>query len=405
MQRSTTIVWLLLVASGVAQEEQTLPRSFLGGPEESNLNSTLYGPRAAMEQTGLFVISSGVTVTWSPEGDRAWGLNKSTGKWTAQKLDPPIQATPAVGDKIAIFRDENAVYAYSAEAGRWDVLRLKAGFKSPPIFESDMVVVTDKQDIYTFSAAVGRWTSPTGKAVRQASSFDGTILKDNSNWMLSPVHSSNPGLGASGGVEEKPTIKIFNLVSLPATDAAKIAEVLFESVRFAPDVFSNQLAARGSAAELNAVEALLLRLDDAAAERGREANQTTSLAAAGSFAPSETSDAAADIEALKKTYREREARVAATRRQLRGLLEQSTPEAAASLQAAVEKDQLRSTLHQEVREAFTAQQALHRAQLAKLRSRSQQLEEKIEIREQLQQAIIDRRVEELLKAKQEPVKR
>jgi len=179
----------------------------------------------------------------------------------------------------------------------------------------------------------------------------------------------------------EPVIKVFTLRNIRARDAERIIKQLFprDIQSAAADERTNSLIVRGSEEQLNVIYHILTRLD----EPDGKADQKGTLPAAQPLTPQTN----VPVAELAKAYEAKEQRSAALAAEIRSLPPDPKSERA---------DKLKAELHRTVSEAFALRQQLHQAELTELRERMQRIQQNIQARSRISDAIISRRVEDLL---------
>jgi hypothetical protein len=334
--------------------------SMAGMGEAMNVNLPASG------SSNRYVISSNIMITWSEARDTAWGFSKSLGKWAQQELNPiPDDAKGlAVDNNLAVWQVDSAYYGFSGETGRWDVLKLPEGHAPRVVLDSGFARVHDVDDVYTFANSTGQWSSPKSDA---------------------PKSDAAEPAATDGG-----NIRVFTLRHIGARDAERIIGQIFGDqppgggrYSIAPDERTNSLVVRAEQAAQDAIHALLVRLDESP---GTEPRQPAGGSAAAGQWPSPPDS----VPALSKDYEAKEERAAKLAKQLREMQSKQPPDKS-------QLDRVRTELRSAVAESFAARQQLHQAELAALQQRVQQIGQTIQSRSRIQDQIIDRRVEDLLK--------
>lgn len=224
-----------------------------------------------------------------------------------------------------------------------------------------------------------------------------------------PQKSSRP---APTEVAPATLVKVFALKNSHAATVARIIEQLYgREFSAAADERTNSLIVRGPDKRIQEIEALLMRVDDAAAPApsGSSGQPETSPAGSGfkvhvpALGPTPLS---IDLNGGASPSKVFSFNVGISResadelRKRSQVLEQQSRELAEQLkgpfpnpsEAEKKKELLRSTVQQ----AFAARQALLRAENAELAKRLHALQQSIEIRDRVSQQIIDRRIDDLL---------
>lgn len=230
----------------------------------------------------------------------------------------------------------------------------------------------------------------------------------------SPLRSESPqDHGRSEedlGVREEESdrsVKVFRLANASATATARLLQQLYANsesgMRIAEDARTNSLFIIGRSDRLNEIGAVVEILDQnpdsvrpsGPAEHSDDRLQAgpTGVPAAIPNDPSRPVDQAADTETnrWRREFQRLDQQSAKTAVQLRrqsGDRSQTTAE--------LLKTSLGQQLVQEVALAFAARQKLQQAELAQLKQRVARLQQAVESREQIRQAIIERRAEDLL---------
>ena len=194
----------------------------------------------------------------------------------------------------------------------------------------------------------------------------------------------------------EPSIRIFTLQHVRAESLAATLRQLFpDKLLIAVPDDRNQLMVRGADSQLEEVSAILERLDQPAEPPanvpGSVATPDSNLRS-GPALPSSAADTGPSKQAWLEQYEARENVAADLARRCRELATkaETSPEDAKQLQAF--RDQLRTA----VTEAFAARQQLHRAEMAEFQQRMARIQQTLEIRDRIQDRIVDRRVEDLL---------
>jgi hypothetical protein len=329
--------------------------SMVGMGEAMNVNMPASG------SSNRYVIASNIMITWSEARDTAWGFSKSLGKWAQQELKPVPQDAKGLlaHDNLAVWQVGSTYYGFSGETGRWDVLKLPEGHAPRVVLDSGFARVHDVDDVYTFANSTGQWSSPKSGSPKSAAVAD----------------------PATTGV---PQFRIFTLRHIRAQDAERIVgQILADRLHsIAADERTNSLVVRAEPEAQDVIQALLVRLDEPSADPQQGANRESDLRQWPAGNPS--------LPALSKEYEAKEVRAAELAKQLR---EQQSRQPADKAQL----DWLKTDLRRAVAESFAARQQLHQAELAALQQRVQQIGQTIQSRGRIQDQIIDRRVEDLLK--------
>ena len=173
-------------------------------------------------------------------------------------------------------------------------------------------------------------------------------------------------------------IRIFALKNSQATSTTDLLLQLFTAKPFRADAdeLHNSVVVTGSAEELQAVEALLLKLDETPRELSAKPEQDGKSAVGED--PSKTPQQ--QVAELRTDYE-------TANRQARDLAEslRQTPDAA-------KKAELRTA----VQRTFTLRQSLLRAELLEMQTRLLQTQHSLDMRERIADQIVDRRVKDLL---------
>ena len=140
--------------------------SFLGGVGKAQLS----GPAARM------VTCNNMMITWSKDNDQLRGFSLANGKWTLLPIPPQKEIVPILGSNVAAVKLKKGIAAYSADTQRWAILTFPETSKASPSVSDSLVTVYDSNHIYTFAASNGRWTSPTDKTLKETKE---TIQSDN----------------------------------------------------------------------------------------------------------------------------------------------------------------------------------------------------------------------------------
>lgn len=241
-----------------------------------------------------------------------------------------------------------------------------------------------------------------------------------------------PPAGSAANAEVKlypslakpPAESALRVIALRHCDAREVAQVVRQlydedGLSTAVEERTNSIILRGEPARLDEVSALLERLDSSATpsagaaqvrryvESGRTAAQPAQtlreavptpgvelhkmfvpLVAPGQYGYVPVEEAtSAQVGAIRNMYHERD-------RQAQRLAEQYRRDAATAADEA--RDEMRGRLREAVREAFAARQELQRGELDALRERLSRIERQLQMREQLRDKIVERRVDELL---------
>jgi hypothetical protein len=214
--------------------------------------------------------------------------------------------------------------------------------------------------------------------------------------------AANKSAAASSGANEGPSqIKAFPIKNHDADELLRALRAVWpaevaNNLVIAADSRTNTLIVRASSEKLEAVEAIILLLDNMAARTrpipaNSEAGEAATLEATArvsrngpgpmvSYGPGE--QAAGEY----RQFEERSMALAGEYRQQQAV----APDDSKKL------EQVKSELHNAVRATFDARQAWQRSHAAQLRQRLEQIERRISERGQLSDQIIERRVEELL---------
>ena len=191
-------------------------------------------------------------------------------------------------------------------------------------------------------------------------------------------------------------VRIFALQHVRAESLATTLRQLFpDKLLVAVPDDRNQLMVRGTESQLEEVSAILQRLDqpvEPPANVPGSVTTPTPKLRSGPALPSNASDTRRSKQAWLEQHEAREKVAADLARQCRELATkaETSPEDAKQLQAF--RDQLRTA----VTEAFAARQQLHRAEMADLEQRMARVLQTLELRDRIQDEIIDRRVADLL---------
>lgn len=166
-----------------------------------------------------------------------------------------------------------------------------------------------------------------------------------------------------------PVIHVFQLKSISAHSLESTLKQLFSTeITLAADQTTNSLIVRGTAEQLAEVKNLVTLVD-----RPREATATSPAALSRGTTVNE----------LQRQYRNQEERAADLARRIR----QAAPDEARGL-----RDQLQDAVGQ----AFRLRQQIHRAELSALEQQMRRVSQTLEVRERLQDPIVERRVQDLL---------
>jgi len=173
-------------------------------------------------------------------------------------------------------------------------------------------------------------------------------------------------------------IRIFALKNSQATSTTDLLLQLFTAKPFRADAdeLHNSVVVTGSAEELQAVEALLLKLDETPRELSAKPEQDGKSAVGED--PSKTPQQ--QVAELRTDYE-------TANRQAHDLAEflRETPDAA-------KKAELRTA----VQRAFTLRQSLLRTELLEMKARLEKTQQSLDMRDRIADQIVDRRVEDLL---------
>jgi hypothetical protein len=107
-------------------------------------------------------------ITWSENNDEVRGFSNSKGDWEVLKIVKQDVIIPVVGDEVAAVRIGDSMAAFSATKAQWDVIKLSEGSKAVPSVFKGHVTVEDNGHLYTFAEGKGRWTSPTDPELQPA---------------------------------------------------------------------------------------------------------------------------------------------------------------------------------------------------------------------------------------------
>lgn len=108
------------------------------------------------------VIANDVLALWlkGKKLTRIAVYDTADGVWHPQELREPAsnQASPIVGNGLAVYGLGRFVYAFSAQANAWDILELPAEGPPPsPVVSGDDITVERDGHIHTFGRASGKW--------------------------------------------------------------------------------------------------------------------------------------------------------------------------------------------------------------------------------------------------------
>jgi hypothetical protein len=291
-----------------------------------------------------------LAIAVSADGKQLFGFSKRVPKWVQPEKAPP-------GDpKIVLIVDRNVgaawsgsyCFAYSGLFGSWDVLHLDGDQPARPAISADAVEVHTEMTDYIFKAEWGKWFS--GEEIKA-----GKVAEH-----LAKAPPASP--------EE--IVKVFSLRNSNAEDAVDLIQRLYPGtlITLSADSRTNSLIARGPEDILDAVEAILLRLDEDASDRTRLA---------------EVSPGASTSE-LRQQYETLDKAAQALAKRLRG--------AEGSSSASGRRRELRA----KVQAAFRLRQQMLAAEVAALEKRMSDIRKSIEVRNGIADQVIDRRVEDLL---------
>ncbi|QDV25722.1 coiled-coil domain-containing protein [Aureliella helgolandensis] len=283
-----------------------------------------------------WVTSDSVIIAIADDGSRIFCYCEKHPHWVEQRLEPLADAeiVPVVDGHSAAVMYGNYCFAYSTSQGAWDTLELPTNEVAVPNVSDDSVVVhSAAKGDFVFKNSWGRWFS--GEEIMNGKVVDYIATRPAvTSQATSIVEINTNDLSASSGPAESGLTKFTdNLQSRRAIDSS--ATSVDESQLFSVHfVFS----------------------------RDEE-----------------------DVDQLRQTY----ARLNATARDIASSLHepQTKPNLARKLNA-----QLRDAVQQ----AFETRQKLQRVELAEFARRLKGLQASIELRDEISQQIVERRVAELL---------
>jgi hypothetical protein len=176
-------------------------------------------------------------------------------------------------------------------------------------------------------------------------------------------------------------ISVFHLKHIPASSAERILKQIFARARvtIAAEEGTNRIVVSAAKKDMDQITELLNSLD-----QEHVAVEADKAAAAASVTPPRNMPAAE----LAKAYAAKEEQAA----HLAGEIRKAAGENANQPALESRKSELRRT----VSEAFALRQQLHRAELAELAQRMQHIEQNLQAKSRISDAIITRRVEDLL---------
>ncbi len=229
------------------------------------------------------------------------------------------------------------------------------------------------------------------------------VLRENHNGLLWPT-TSQDSTASTPTNEASPTtsdVQIINL-SLKNSNAGAVAELvkqLFRSQSFSVGVDdrTNSILIRGPHDVLAQIELIVKTLDQPSKaspdESGTDSGlpnsegiQRNSRGGGQRFSAVRSPGKSAE---LKKGYEAEEQKAALKAQELRELLAKGSAKETRIVQ-------LRTELRAAVAAAFSARQQLHLTELAEFQNRARQIQQTIALRNDIQDQIIDRRVEDLL---------
>jgi hypothetical protein len=199
-----------------------------------------------------------------------------------------------------------------------------------------------------------------------------------------------PGLAPPASSAYSPpdeaVVKVFTLRNIKARDAERIVNQLFPGgfQGVAADERTNSLIVRGSDEQLNTMYHILTRLD----ELDLKADQKEAPPVDPAAGP-RSSAAPASVEELTSRFEKKDRHAIWLAGQIREVKAGPNPN-----QGTLDK--LSADVRNVVGEAFALRQQLHQAELTELGQRMQRIQQTIEARGRISDAIIQRRVEDLL---------
>ncbi len=239
-------------------------------------------------------------------------------------------------------------------------------------------------------ALTGQWRTPEDRILGEETARNIPGIKSVQH---EPIARKSP--------EAAPAVSAFKVFTFQHAQATEVAEVLKQVYdrgpsKIVPDARTNSVIVTGPEKQVQEIEALLLKLDEADGNarvqpKARVVPLEIAPTEGGSRLPGsvplkvEVSEASAkelqqQLIQLRKDYEAADAQA----HQLAGQLKQSPDEAKkAELSIAVQR-------------AFTARQSLLRAELLEMQTRLLQTQRSIDLRERISDQIIQRRVEDLL---------
>lgn len=302
---------------------------------------------------GREVSSNGLMITWSENNDEVRGFSNSKGDWEILTIVKQERIIPVVGDEVAAVRIGDSMAAFSAAKAQWDVVKLSEGSKAVPVVYNGYVKVEDNGHLYTFADAKGQWTSPTDPEFQQRSK-EIKLAKGNFARLRNQFDEW--------------------LKSLPRYKSRAVS-VMFNVVGHGKDTVARIDASRKSL--LNEVEAKLVELS----------------------ASSRTGDAVSLTEPKVDDINFLESQIAKLRDELQELEMTVRDSSGISRPPSTSKDEHLRQLRIQVGHAFDIRQQLQRLEAERMKLKLTLIETNLDVREKAREAIIERRVSELIDGK------
>lgn len=244
--------------------------------------------------------------------------------------------------------------AFSAVKAQWDVIKLSEGSTAVPVVFDGYTKVEDNGHLYTFAAAKGQWTSPTDSELTRASmeleveyGNLATLRNQFDEWLKSLPRYKGRAVRVNFSTNEK------NAVARIATDRKSF---------------------------LKEVEAKLNELS----------------------ASSATSDAGSSTESTTVDVSVLETQVAGLREELENLEVAVRANAGSTSSPGQKEEDHQRELRKLVEQSFDLRQQMQRLEAQRMKLKLRLIETNLNAREEARQAIVERRLKDLLDGKDEP---
>ncbi|MBX3442233.1 MAG: hypothetical protein KF774_07480 [Planctomyces sp.] len=309
-----------------------------------------------------------IIIQWSEGNDELAGFSSKSGRWQILKIDPQESIVPVCVELVGAVRLKDGVAAYSGETGTWDVVHLPESSEAMPAVSPDVAVFTEGKHFYTFAASTGRWTSPTDPAL--------TLLA---------IHYLSPRNIRVTELHEK---LVDWMQTVPASDVGGSIQFLDGIVSLLPRTKAWRDAALAEVARVDVPS------PDPNAVAGTDAQSGGTIIRQPFAEPLREISSGAPLADGRNDV---DAQTANLRRELASLEDAVALDASAARNAGGDNSSQLQTLRILVEKSFDVRQQLQELEVERLKLKLRQVEVNLAIRAKSREALVERRLDELLK--------